>query len=169
MIRIVKITEKYQDLILEDGPVQPTEETTPAQGTEEPSNTEEPTPEQSEGTGEYQVGDIVVYIYKGKTMDDWNALTDEDKANLEEKPASDVVNVKKIEKIEGDKFYFKDKDGNEFTKNIGDIIQKQTPPATESTEEVPAPDTEPSAEAPSENVTEGSSQKIFKFDSFFRK
>jgi hypothetical protein len=155
MIRILKITEKYKNLLFEDATeevaAEPTDGATPpAEGTEEVPPTEEVPTEQVEGGSEYQAGDIVVYLYKDKTMDDWNALTDEEKSNLEESPASDVVNVKKIEKIEGDKFYFKDKEGNDFTKNQTDIIQKQTPPSTEEPQEGETTETEttPTDEAP---------------------
>lgn len=178
MIRITKITEKYSNLIFEDAEeAQPatTEapvETPPTEGETAEAPPTDSTEETSE-TSEYQAGDIVVYIYKDKTIDDWNALTDEQKANLEEAPASDIVNVKKIEKIEGDKVYFKDQAGNDFTKNLSDIVQKQTP-----TEETTTETTDDSAEtvAPAEaeqaqNVKESfdSMDDILTFNMFFKK
>lgn len=75
---------------------------------------------------EFKVGDKVIYVYKDKSIDDWMDLSDEERKKPEEKPASDIVGVKKIEKIEGDKLFFTDKNGKEFSKNKGDIINKTT-------------------------------------------
>lgn len=73
---------------------------------------------------EYKIGDKVIYLRDGKTMDDWEKLSDEDRKKLDKRPASKIVGVKEILKIEKDTFYFKDKDDKEFTKDKKDIIQK---------------------------------------------
>jgi hypothetical protein len=179
MIRITKITEKYSNLVFEEAqevtePAAETPAETPAEG-ETAETTPTDSTEQPAETSEYLAGDIVVYIFKGKTMDDWNALTDEQKTNLEESPASDVVNVKKIEKIEGDKVYFKDQSGEEFTKNLSDIVQKQAPTqgaAEETAGETPVESTETPVESDqAQNVKEGlnSDDDILTFGMFFKK
>jgi hypothetical protein len=73
---------------------------------------------------EFKSGDKVIYILKGKSMDDWLDLSDDERKKLEDKPASDIVNVKKIDKVEGDKIFFTDKEGNKFTKNKNEIVSK---------------------------------------------
>ena len=54
--------------------------------------------------GDYKEGDSVIYLLKGKRKEDY----DEKKKPEDQK---DVVGVKKIEKIDGDKITFLDKDG----------------------------------------------------------
>lgn len=73
----------------------------------------------------YKEGDQVIYLLKNKTMDDWSKLTDDQKKNPKEKPASDIVGVKEISKIEGDKITFLDKDGRPtIKKTMDEIISK---------------------------------------------
>jgi len=72
----------------------------------------------------YEVGNRVVYLYKDKDIDDWMDLTEDERKNPEEAPASEVVGVKKIDGIEGDEFSFTDKEGKKFTKQKKDIIMK---------------------------------------------
>ena len=73
----------------------------------------------------YKEGDRVIYLLKNKTIDDWNKLNDDQKKNPKEKPASDIVGVKDIYKIEGDEIIFLDKDGKPtIKKNIDEIISK---------------------------------------------
>lgn len=87
---------------------------------------------EGEGAVEYKVGDNVIHL-KGtdgnsilikKNKFDYNALSEEEKKNLDEGEAAKLVGVHKIEKIEGDKYFFKDKEGKEFTKIKDEIIGK---------------------------------------------
>jgi hypothetical protein len=87
---------------------------------------------EGEAAAEYKVGDNVIHL-KGtdgnaiiikKNTFDYNALSDEEKKNLDEGEAAKLVGVHKIEKIEGDKYFFKDKEGKEFTKIKDEIIGK---------------------------------------------
>jgi hypothetical protein len=77
-----------------------------------------------ETTGTYKAGDELVYLREGKKRAEWDALTDEQKKSLTEKPTSDIVNVKKVDKVEGDKFTFTDNTGKPFVKTDEDIIMK---------------------------------------------
>jgi len=73
-------------------------------------------------TAEYKVGDTVMHLKQGKEKKDFDALTDDEKKKPTEGKAAEVIGVKKIEKIEGDKYTFKDKEGNEFTKVKDEIV-----------------------------------------------
>jgi hypothetical protein len=73
----------------------------------------------------YKEDDEVVYLLKDKKKEEWNKLTPEQKAKPKEKPASDIVGVHKIVKIEGDKYTIEDKDGNPtINKTSAEIISK---------------------------------------------
>ena len=74
---------------------------------------------------EYKAGDSIVHLLKGKTKDDWNKLTDEEKKKPTEGKAKEIVGVHNIEKIEGDKYTLLDKDGQAtIVKTTMDIIGK---------------------------------------------
>jgi hypothetical protein len=75
----------------------------------------------------YQVGDEVIYLLKDKTIQDWEKITDEQKKDVKNKPASDIVGVGKIEKIEGDKFIidYGDDKGLKADKTSDKIISKK--------------------------------------------
>lgn len=77
---------------------------------------------------DYKVGDDVIYLLKGKSMDEYNELTDEEKAKPTEGRSAELVGVHKIEKLEGDKVTMFDKNGNEFTKTLAEIISKTDVP-----------------------------------------
>jgi hypothetical protein len=79
---------------------------------------------QSKEDSKYQAGDEVIYLYKDKDLDDWMGLSEEERKNPKEKPASNVVGIKKIEKIDGANMIFLDKDGKEFSKRKSDVIKK---------------------------------------------
>ena len=72
----------------------------------------------------YKVGDVVIYLRKGKTIEMWNRLTADQKVNVEEAPASDIVGYKSITKIDGNSFTFVGKKGS-IIKDISDIIGKK--------------------------------------------
>lgn len=76
--------------------------------------------------GDYKEGDEVIYLLKDKKKEDWDKLPDDQKNKPGEPPASDIVGVKKIEKIDGDNITFKDKDGKDFIKTKDEIIGKTT-------------------------------------------
>jgi len=78
----------------------------------------------SETEPKYKVNDEVIYLYQDKSIDDWKNLSDDDKKRPDRKPARKIVGIKKIKRIEGDKIFFDDKDGKEFSKGISDIIKK---------------------------------------------
>jgi predicted XRE-type DNA-binding protein len=99
---------------------------------------------EGEVTEEYKVGDNVIYL-KGtdgnsiiinKNKFDYNALSEEEKKNLDEGEAAKLVGVSKIEKIDGDKYFFKDKEGKEFTKIKDEIIGKTEAPKVEGQEDL---------------------------------
>jgi hypothetical protein len=77
---------------------------------------------------DFKVGDDVIYLLKGKSMVEYNELTDEEKAKPTEGRSADLVGVHKIEKIEGDKVTMFDKNGDEFTKKLSEIISKTDVP-----------------------------------------
>jgi hypothetical protein len=81
--------------------------------------------------GDYKEGDSVIYLLKGKTKENY----DEKKKPEEQK---DVVGVKKIEKIDGDKITFLDKDGKPtIIKTKLEIIGKsEAVPAGENAKKV---------------------------------
>ena len=73
----------------------------------------------------YKEGDEVIYLLKDRKKEEWDKLTPEEKAKPEEKPASDIVGVHKISKIEGDKFTIEDKNGNPTINKTGaEIVGK---------------------------------------------
>jgi hypothetical protein len=81
---------------------------------------------------EYKEGDMVVYLLKDKTKEEWDKLTDDQKKKIDESPAKDIVSTNKISKIDGDNFILLDKDGNpNINKTGNEIISK-----IESAEEV---------------------------------
>lgn len=69
----------------------------------------------------YKVGDTVIYLRQGKTKQDWEGLSEELKKDPNK---TNIANVKKISKIEGDKYYFIGKDGKEIVKTSAEIIGK---------------------------------------------
>jgi hypothetical protein len=69
------------------------------------------------GTIDYKVGDMVIYLLKDKKKEEY----DEKKKPEEQK---EVVGVKKIEKIEGDKIFFKAQDGEDIIKTKLEIMGK---------------------------------------------
>ena len=75
------------------------------------------TKDEEGGDDEYKVGDTVIYLRTGKKKEDF----DESK---EPKDQKKIVGVKKIERIEGDKYYFTNIEGKEFSKSKEDIIKK---------------------------------------------
>jgi len=78
----------------------------------------------TEGSGEseFKEGDTVIYLLKDKKKTDWDALSDEEKANPGEGKAAEIVGVKPIEKVDGDDFVFLDKDGNPTIKKTKEEI-----------------------------------------------
>lgn len=86
--------------------------------------------EGGEGEGDYKAGDTVIYLLKDKKKEEFEALTDEEKKAPTEGKAAEIVGVKKIEKIEGDKVTFLDKEGKPtILKTLAEIMGK-----TEATE-----------------------------------
>jgi hypothetical protein len=76
-------------------------------------------------TPEYKVGDELIYLRKGQQKTAWDALTDEQKKAPTTDPAAKlIVNVKKVDKIEGDNYTFTGKDGKTIVKTSVDIIGK---------------------------------------------
>ena len=88
------------------------------------------------GSGGYKAGDEIVYLRQGKQKAEWDALTDDQKKALTEKPASDIVNIKKVDKVEGDKFIFTDTTGKEFVKTTADVIMKSEGTKVEGQEDL---------------------------------
>ncbi len=81
---------------------------------------------------DYKVGDELIYLRKGQQKTAWDALTDEQKkAPTTDEVAKKIVNVKKVDKIEGDNFTFTGKDGKQIVKTSAEIIGKSETPATE--------------------------------------
>jgi len=81
------------------------------------SQSEDVQGEEPKGDDEYKVGDTVIYFLKdGKR----------EKYDPEKKPEDQksIVKVKKIKRIEGDKYYFTNIEGEEFSKSKEDIIKK---------------------------------------------
>lgn len=76
-------------------------------------------------TSEYKVGDELIYLRKDQLKTAWDALTDEQKKAPTTDPAAKlIVNVKKVDKIEGDNYTFTGKDGKQIVKTSADIIGK---------------------------------------------
>jgi hypothetical protein len=80
--------------------------------------------EGAEPAEEYKVGDSVIHLKQDKKKEEWDALSDEEKKTPTEEPAKDIVGIHKIEKIEGDKYTFKDNEGVDFTKEKEEILGK---------------------------------------------
>lgn len=79
----------------------------------------------AEGGGDYKEGDSVIYLLKDKTKEDWDKLTDEQKKAPTADPASKLVGVHKVGKIEGDNVSIVDDAGKEITtKTKEEIIGK---------------------------------------------
>jgi hypothetical protein len=73
-------------------------------------------------------GDEVIYLLKDKKKEDWEKLTPDQKAKPTEKPASDIVGVHKVVKIEGDKYTLEDADGKPtIIKTSAEIIGPAAP------------------------------------------
>lgn len=81
---------------------------------------------------DYKVGEELIYLRKGQQKTAWDALTDEQKkAPTTDEAAKKIVNVKKVDKIEGDKFTFTGKDGKPIVKTSVEIVGKSEVPTTE--------------------------------------
>jgi hypothetical protein len=81
---------------------------------------------------DYKVGDQLIYLKKGQQKTAWDALTDEQKkAPTTDEVAKKIVNIKKVDKIEGDKFTFTGKDGKQIVKTTAEIVGKSETPGTE--------------------------------------
>jgi hypothetical protein len=77
----------------------------------------------------YESGDDVIYLLKGKTKDDWNKLTDDEKKKPTEGKAKEIVGIHTLDKIEGDKFTLLDKDGKPtIIKTGAEIVGKSEAP-----------------------------------------
>lgn len=78
--------------------------------------------------GGYKVGDMVVYKRDKFDQAKWDALTDDDKKKPNEgkmkELQAEAIGIKAVSKVEGDNIFFKDKDGKEFPKTMGDILMK---------------------------------------------
>ena len=80
---------------------------------------------EGEETVEYKVGDVVIYLRRKKKKEEFDALTDDEKKKPTEGKAKEIVGVKKIEKIEGDKVTFLDKNKKPtISKTLKEIIGK---------------------------------------------
>jgi hypothetical protein len=74
---------------------------------------------------------------KDKKKEEWEALSDEEKAKPTEGKAAEIVGVKPIEKIDGDKVVFLDKDGKPtIEKTKEEIIGKGEAPKAEGQEDL---------------------------------
>lgn len=91
----------------------------------------------AQGEGEYKDGDTVIYLLKDKKKEEWEALSDDEKAKPAEGKAAEIVGVKPIEKIEGDKVTFLDKDGKPtIVKTLAEIVAKGEAPKAEGQEDL---------------------------------
>lgn len=91
----------------------------------------------AQGEGEYKDGDTVIYLLKDKKKEEWEALSDEEKAKPGEGKAAEIVGVKPIEKIDGDKVTFLDKDGKPtILKTLAEIVAKGEAPKAEGQEDL---------------------------------
>jgi len=88
------------------------------------------------GEEEYKVGDFVIHLKEGKKKEEYDALSDEEKKDLNGEKTKAIVGVHKIEKIEGDKYTFKDSKGNDFTKTKEEILAKSEAVKVEGQEEL---------------------------------
>jgi hypothetical protein len=74
---------------------------------------------------DYKIGEELIYLRKNQQKTAWDALTDEQKkAPTTDEVAKKIVNVKKVDKIEGDKFTFTGKDGKQIVKTSAEIVGK---------------------------------------------
>lgn len=81
---------------------------------------------------DYKIGEELIYLRKGQQKTAWDALTDEQKkAPTTDETAKNIVNVKKVDKIEGDKFTFTGKDGKQIVKTTAEIVGKIEVPVEE--------------------------------------
>lgn len=81
---------------------------------------------------DYTPGESIIYLRKDQKREAWDALTDEQKLAPTTDPiAKTIVNVKKVDKIEGDNFTFTGNDGKQIIKNINDIIGKSAVPGVD--------------------------------------
>ena len=82
--------------------------------------------EAPKGGGDFEVGNTVVYKRDKFNEEEWKKATDEDKKKTDEGVMKDLqdkemIGIKKVSKIEGDKISFEDAD---FTKEKADILMK---------------------------------------------
>jgi hypothetical protein len=88
-------------------------------------------------SGDYKVGDIVVYKREKFNQEEWDKLTDDDKKKPNEGKMKELqaeqIGIKKISKIEGDKVSF---EGADFTKEKGDILMKTEAEKAEGQEDL---------------------------------
>ena len=85
---------------------------------------------------DYKIGEELIYLRKGQQKTAWDALTDEQKkVPTTDEVAKKIVNVKKVDKIEGDKFTFTGKDGKQIVKTSAEIVGKIEVPVVEGEEE----------------------------------
>jgi hypothetical protein len=85
---------------------------------------------------DYKIGEELIYLRKGQQKTAWDALTDEQKkVPTTDEVAKKIVNVKKVDKIEGDKFTFTGKDGKQIVKTSAEIVGKTEVPVVEGEEE----------------------------------
>jgi hypothetical protein len=77
----------------------------------------------------------MVYYVRQNKKERWDELSDEEKKDLTKRPARRFVELKKIEKIDGDKYFFKDKKGNDFSKTKEDIVGKDSKETEQEVEE----------------------------------
>jgi hypothetical protein len=73
---------------------------------------------------DYKVGDSVIYLKDNKKKEDFDALSDEEKKTPTDEVGDKIFGIKKIEKIEGDNYTFKDSEDQPFTKTKDEIIGK---------------------------------------------
>jgi len=88
------------------------------------------------GEDEYKVGDFVIHLKQDKKKEEWEALSDEEKKDLSGEKAKAIVGVHKIEKIDGDKYTFKDSKGVDFTKTKDEILAKSEEVKAEGQEDL---------------------------------
>lgn len=86
---------------------------------------------------EFKEGDTVIYLKKDKKKEEWEALSDEEKAKPTEGKAAEMVGIKPIDKVDGDSFIFLDKDGKPTIKKTKEeIIGKGEAPKAEGQDEL---------------------------------
>jgi len=76
------------------------------------------------GSGEgYKEGEEVIYLRRGKTMDDWKNLPDKDKESLGDS-TKEIVGSGKITAIDGDSYTIEFKKGEKTVKSKSEIVKK---------------------------------------------